>query len=123
MVAVIDRVLPRDWDGRRLLRFLTGLALIALSFAVRVDDSASAAEAASAHRPAGVHEVATLETVAPAGSDVAAVDTPSSPTALLPQAVLPALPAVYHAPRVSRRATHPAAVDLAVAGPRAPPRR
>jgi len=27
-------VLPRHWDGRRLLQFLTGLALIALAFAV-----------------------------------------------------------------------------------------
>jgi hypothetical protein len=25
-------LLPRDWDGRRLLRFLTGLAMLALAF-------------------------------------------------------------------------------------------
>ena len=31
-VAGIARILPRDWDGRRLLQFLAGLALIALSF-------------------------------------------------------------------------------------------
>lgn len=29
-------VLPRHWDGHRLLRFLTGLAMIALAFTVRV---------------------------------------------------------------------------------------
>ena len=29
----VGRLLPRHWDGGRLLRFLTGLALIALAFA------------------------------------------------------------------------------------------
>ncbi|MEV4708572.1 hypothetical protein [Actinoplanes sp. NPDC049316] len=32
-MAVVVRLLPRHWDGRRLLQFLTGLALIALAFA------------------------------------------------------------------------------------------
>jgi hypothetical protein len=32
-VATVVRLLPRHWDGRRLLQFLTGLALIALAFA------------------------------------------------------------------------------------------
>jgi len=32
-VATVARLLPRLWDGRRLLQFLTGLALIALAFA------------------------------------------------------------------------------------------
>ncbi|MEV6595845.1 hypothetical protein AB0M36_03165 [Actinoplanes sp. NPDC051346] len=32
-MAVVARLLPRLWDGRRLLQFLTGLALIALAFA------------------------------------------------------------------------------------------
>jgi hypothetical protein len=32
-VATVARLLPRYWDGRRLLQFLTGLALIALAFA------------------------------------------------------------------------------------------
>jgi hypothetical protein len=32
-VAAVVRVLPRHWDGRRLLRFLTGLAMLALAFA------------------------------------------------------------------------------------------
>lgn len=50
---------PRDWDGRRLLQFLAGLALIALSFAVhlgapadRVTPLAAAAYAAPASVPA-----------------------------------------------------------------------
>ncbi|OJF13618.1 hypothetical protein [Couchioplanes caeruleus] len=33
-MAVVARLLPRLWDGRRLLQFLTGLALIALAFAI-----------------------------------------------------------------------------------------
>jgi hypothetical protein len=33
-VATVARLLPRYWDGRRLLQFVTGLALIALAFAV-----------------------------------------------------------------------------------------
>lgn len=33
-MATVERLLPRHWDGRRLLQFLTGLALIALAFAL-----------------------------------------------------------------------------------------
>ncbi|WP_306208230.1 hypothetical protein [Actinoplanes sp. RD1] len=33
-MATVARLHPRLWDGRRLLQFLTGLALIALAFAV-----------------------------------------------------------------------------------------
>ena len=33
-MAIVERLLPRYWDGRRLLRFLAGLALLALAFAV-----------------------------------------------------------------------------------------
>jgi hypothetical protein len=32
-VAEVARALPRHWDGHRLLRFLTGLALLAVAFA------------------------------------------------------------------------------------------
>jgi hypothetical protein len=32
VVAVVRRLLPRHWDGHRLLQFLTGLALLALTF-------------------------------------------------------------------------------------------
>jgi hypothetical protein len=33
----VARLLPRDWDGQRLLRFLAGLAMLALAFTFRVD--------------------------------------------------------------------------------------
>ncbi|MCM4083729.1 hypothetical protein [Paractinoplanes hotanensis] len=32
----VARVLPGDWDGHRLLRFLTGLAMLALAFAAHL---------------------------------------------------------------------------------------
>jgi hypothetical protein len=32
VVTAVARILPRHWDGQRLLRFLTGLALLALAF-------------------------------------------------------------------------------------------
>lgn len=31
-MAAVRRLLPRHWDGHRLLQFLTGLALLALTF-------------------------------------------------------------------------------------------
>ena len=45
-MALLARLLPRDWDGRRLLQFLTGLGLLALAFA------APAAPVAAAGAPA-----------------------------------------------------------------------
>jgi hypothetical protein len=53
-MAVLARLLPRDWDGRRLLQFLTGLALLALAFAV---PAAPVAAAAPAPAPVVVTEV------------------------------------------------------------------
>ncbi|MET3430121.1 hypothetical protein BJ973_009333 [Actinoplanes tereljensis] len=31
-MTAVARVLPRNWDGHRLLRFLAGLAMLALAF-------------------------------------------------------------------------------------------
>jgi hypothetical protein len=45
-VTAVTRVLPRLWDSRRLLRFLTGLAMIALAFTVHVTPPAPALPAA-----------------------------------------------------------------------------
>ena len=67
-MAVVARILPRHWDGRRLLRFLTGLALIALAFAVRVDGPAAASAALG---PAPAAASAPVQTVRDdAASDV-----------------------------------------------------
>jgi hypothetical protein len=68
-------VLPRHWDGRRLLRFLTGLAMLALAFTVHVSPPAPAV--------AAVPPAAVSSPVAPVSS---------SPVAEEPVASLPALP-------------------------------
>ncbi|MFI7544079.1 hypothetical protein [Actinoplanes sp. NPDC049599] len=46
-MATVARLLPRHWDGRRLLQFLTGLALIALAFTLPalLDQGGPAADA------------------------------------------------------------------------------
>ena len=45
-MAFVERLLPRHWDGRRLLQFLTGLALLALAFAIPAEAVATPASAA-----------------------------------------------------------------------------
>ncbi|XVU23444.1 hypothetical protein ACQPZJ_40305 [Actinoplanes sp. CA-054009] len=42
-MAAVTRVLPRHWDGRRLLRFLTGLAMLALAFTMPATPSVAPA--------------------------------------------------------------------------------
>ncbi|MFG1610508.1 hypothetical protein [Actinoplanes sp. NPDC049265] len=63
-MAEVARLLPRLWDGQRALRFLTGLAMLALAFAanagligspatpVRVSAAASVSPAVSSVSPA-----------------------------------------------------------------------
>jgi hypothetical protein len=71
-VATVARLLPRHWDGRRLLQFLTGLALIALAFAVpTLQDSADQ----PAEAPVTI--ITTVDTPFPAGLPV--VDVPARP--------------------------------------------
>jgi hypothetical protein len=51
-VGILERLDPRHWGGRRVLRFLTGLALVALAFVVPADRTPAAAVATVAERPA-----------------------------------------------------------------------
>src|SRR5688500_18111244 len=67
-VAVVARLLPRHWDGSRLLRFLAGLAMLALAFTTPT--FASPVEAAA---PPAV--------TAPAQGTAAAPDTDVTPSA------------------------------------------
>lgn len=63
IVADVARMLPRHWDGPRLLRFLTGLALLALAFGAQAGLTASR-----------------LSAPAPATTSVTAiVDVPAAP--------------------------------------------
>jgi hypothetical protein len=65
-VAFVERLLPRHWDGRRLLQFLTGLALLALAFAM---PGAAVATPAS---PAPVSAVVSTSAAATAEDQAAA---------------------------------------------------
>jgi hypothetical protein len=111
-VAAVVRVLPRDWDGRRLLRFLAGLAMLALAF------TAPAAPLPPAEPPAEPPAaVAASET--PAESSV----TLSEP-APAPQAVrVFTAPVVPEGLTIAALATPPALTGLAqrTRSSRAPP--
>ena len=65
-MTTVARLLPRHWDGRRLLQFLTGLALIALAFALPALLSPSGGPAET---PATV--ITTVDTPLPPGLPVA----------------------------------------------------
>jgi len=82
-VAIVARLSPRYWDGRRLLRFLAGLALVALSFA----GPAQVAVAAPAAPAAAVVE-STISTVPVAANDQ--VVAPAAPVAVAAFQVVPA---------------------------------
>jgi hypothetical protein len=73
-VATVERLLPRHWDGRRLLHFLAGLALLAMSFTLRADvvatpavpAPASASARSSVEAPETETDQADLPVAAPA---------------------------------------------------------
>ncbi|MBU2666493.1 hypothetical protein KOI35_23585 [Actinoplanes bogorensis] len=70
-MTAVARVLPRDWDGHRLLRFLTGLAMLALAFAAhlapaRLETAAPAPVLAEASIAAPAPVVADAGIAAPA---------------------------------------------------------
>jgi hypothetical protein len=69
-VATVARLLPRYWDGRRLLQFLAGLALIALAFALP-----SVLSPAEAPAESPVTIITTVDT--PAGPAVPVIEVPA----------------------------------------------
>ena len=81
-MAFIERLLPRNWDARRLMSFLAGLALIALSF------TAGTQPAQAAPASAGTSDHAASVT----GTDRALTDSSTTePVAITDDAaVLPA---------------------------------
>jgi hypothetical protein len=78
-VAIVARFLSRARDGRRLLQFLTGLALVALSFVIRVDGPATTVGAAI-DRPAAASAV-DAGPAAPPAADAALAVAPDSAVA------------------------------------------
>lgn len=88
-VTAVARVLPRDWDGHRLLRFLMGLAMLALAFAahlapVRLETAEQAPPAAVAVATADQAH----ETPAPAIVSPPALPMPTTVAVLVTIAVL-----------------------------------
>src|SRR3954452_6421684 len=80
-VSALVHVLPRYWDGRRLLRFLTGLAMLAFAF--------------TAHVPA-------------APPPVVATPPPAAFAAPAPPVVTAPAPAAFAAPAPAQAAAAPA---------------
>jgi hypothetical protein len=75
IVALLERLHPRHWDGQRFLRFLTGLALIALAFAAPVAPAAAATPAPPAVITTTVEAPAAAKPAAAAAEQPAAVET------------------------------------------------
>jgi hypothetical protein len=73
MTAVV-RVLPRYWDGRRLLRFLTGLAMLTLAFTTHLHPAAEPV----------VPPAAVAQAAPPASPAVTAEPAPAARPALPP---------------------------------------
>jgi hypothetical protein len=100
IVALLERLHPRHWDGQRLLQFLTGLALLALAFAAPAAPAAAAPPApaavvSAAEVPTAAEELPAAEDAAPApveecwhdASGYATVAQPVDRTAALAGAV------------------------------------
>ena len=102
-------VLPRDWDAGRLLRFITGLAMLAMAFAAN----------------AGL--ITTPESVAPTAPaavtttvDVPAASAPAPATAVLP-VVTVAVIEIGKPVLSPARVADPAGAIVGAHGSRAPP--
>jgi hypothetical protein len=138
-VTAVRRLHPRHWDGRRLLQFLTGLALLALAFGtpaastapgappVTVQASGAGSAAASARPAASVADTATVAAIerAPAAVPAARGEVPPAPV----RAARESAGCQHDGSRVGRLVP-PAADSAALAGvaqqahgSRAPPRR
>jgi hypothetical protein len=77
-VGILERLDPRHWGGRRVLRVLTGLALVALTFVAQL--GAPSAVTASV-RPAAIAADATVAATAAAGASAGADSRPAPPGA------------------------------------------
>ena len=99
-------MLPRHWDGSRLLRFLAGLAMLALAFTAHPPAAEPAAPAAAVVAPAPVR-------AAPAAAE------PESAIAAPP--TIPALPAPAPTAIITGSLVLLAGVALRVRASRAPP--
>lgn len=88
IVADVARLLPRLWDGQRALRFLAGLAMLALAFAANAGligpaplPAASAPVQATVAESAALAQAAVAESAVPARAAVAESVAPAQATA------------------------------------------
>jgi hypothetical protein len=89
-VTAVARVLPRDWDGHRLLRFLAGLAMLALAFTAPAAPVTPVEPVAAVAVVEAANETSvTLSAPAPAPFSVRATAAPSLPEGLPVLAVAP----------------------------------
>lgn len=136
IVAVVARLLPRDWDGQRLLRFVTGLALLALAFAVRVDgiavsdpvispDAVVTTTVDAPPTPAPVTETAAGQPAPAAAHAAPTADQPAPAAAQAAPAAPVDTPRIEFAPTGSRNGFRSGAGDSGVVpgahGSRGPP--
>jgi hypothetical protein len=141
-VTAVRRLHPRHWDGRRLLQFLTGLALLALAFGTPAASTAPGAPPAMVQASGAGSAAATTVQVRPAASvaDTATIAAIERAPAAVPAARGQVPPAPVRAVRESAGCQHdgsrvgrpapPAADSAALAGvaqqahgSRAPPLR
>jgi hypothetical protein len=116
IVADVVRLLPRHWDGQRLLRFLAGLALLALAFAAHAGLTAAAGQVPA---PAATTVTTTVDVPAAPASEIApAADRPAD----FPAADLSATRIDGHTGPDAGILVEPAGADQRAHGSRGPPR-
>lgn len=120
-MADVARLLPRHWDGRRLLRFLAGLALLVLAFAAPTGLTGGPAPAGAA-----VTTTVDLPVAAPptgaghATATTASADVAAPPVAPAPVVAVPGTVAAAGSP-VRPATVVPAGAHPGVHGSRGPP--
>ena len=118
-MTAVARVLPGDWDGHRLLRFLAGLAMLALAFAAHLTPAhLSPADPAPASAVAAQTESAAAWAVTAAPSEPA--PAPVSAVAAVQRELAPAEAAAGVESLSSPRGLSAHWVMLVVAAPMAP---
>jgi hypothetical protein len=122
IVADVARLLPRHWDGERLLRFLTGLALLALAFAANAGLTAPAPALPAPAVPAAVTTLRTTVDV-PAAVPVTphADAVPGTATAAVISTVVELTDPAGESARVAHPASGADGATPPSGGSRAPP--
>jgi hypothetical protein len=126
----VARLLPRDWDGQRLLRFLAGLAMLALAFTFRAEGLPAASPVTSSVAPVTTSVAPVTSASGSAGAvEIEAARTSARPIGETGQ-IAEAAQIVSFAPSIAVMSGEPAGDSAVVVdgilpgagGSRAPPR-